>query len=865
LFVGIRLISIIYMRSRSLKLFFLFLGFCATVASAQIQECDSADCQQQRNTGSPLQMDMGNVNLQRPTSVGGDIGEGQQLPQQGQRVVDLPSPTEAPRQENQALTCPGPQCPPLPEEPKTEFQKFVFTTTGEKLAIYGRNLFETSPSTFAPVDKVPVPADYVVGPGDELRVRLWGQVNLNARVSVDRNGQIYLPRVGAVNVTGIRYDELTGYLKNEVGRVFKNFDLNVTMGQLRSIQILVVGQARRPGTYTVSSLSTLVTALFASGGPNSHGSMRHIQLKRQQKVVAEFDLYDLLSSGDKSKDSALLPGDVIYIPAMGKQVAVMGSVNLPGIYEITDNTSIRDQIAISGGLSTTADGTRVIVERIDNRSTRNVEEMKLNDAGLTRKLQDGDMIRIFPISPKIDGSIVLRGSVAVPGRFPWHEGMRVSDLISTKDAIVTREYWMRQTLLSRSEMGWANPQPAKASAGLEGNQQQEQNFDPSLDPGELSRKEPEYGTGSGPAYDPNRQAAQPGQPGAPNQGNGVVAEQGRDDGWSDGRITSDHTRVIRNAAEINWDYAVIQRMNPQDLTSELHPFHLARAIEDPASEDNLELKAGDVITIFSQADLAVPAEKRTRFVWVEGEVKSAGVYRVKSGETLRDLVNRAGGLTSSAYLFGAEFRRLSTRSRQQFELNKFIENMENDLRSKTRLLSASLNPEDRVAGQQEVQAQQQSIARLRQVQPTGRIVLELKPTDSAVTDLPAVAMEDGDRLIIPARPATVGVVGAVYNQNSFLFENNSSVGKYLRYAGGGTRDADKGRAFIVRANGSVLSKQMYSSMWSGGFDGLRLYPGDAIVMPEKLKSSNVLKGLRDWTQVFAQLALGAAVFKTLSP
>jgi polysaccharide biosynthesis/export protein len=863
------------MRSRSLNLVFLFLLFCANAALAQVQECDSPDCLE-RDVRPPSQTDTGNINLQRPTAAQPGLAEGQQqIPQQG---MEFPASTERQKPENQAATCPGPRCPRLPEEPKTEFQKFVFTTTGEKLAVYGRNLFDTAPSTFAPLDKVPVPADYVVGPGDELLVRVWGQVSFNARVSVDRNGQIYLPRVGTVNVTGIRYDQLTGYLKNAVGRVFKNFDLNVTMGQLRSIQILVVGQARRPGTYTVSSLSTLVTALFASGGPNAHGSMRDIQLKRQQKVVGEFDLYDLLGNGDKSKDMALLPGDVIYIPPVGDQVAVMGSVNLPGIYEIIGDTSIRDQIGISGGLSTTADGTRVIVERIDNRTTRNVEEMKLNDDGMAKKLQDGDMIRIFPISPKVDGSVVLRGSVAVPGRFPWHQGMKVSDLIPTKDAIVTREYWMRQTLLSRSDMGWENPEPPKTATSLQTQQQQEQAFDPSLDPGELSSKEPEYGTGSGPAYDPNRQSAQPGQPGQPNQVNqnegnvmdAALAEQARerrakDYGWSDGRITNDRTRVIRNPAEINWDYAVIQRMNPQDLTSELHPFHLAKAIEDHASEDNIELRAGDVITIFSQADLAVAAEKRTKFVWVEGEVKSAGVYRVKSGETLRDLVNRAGGLTPSAYLFGAEFRRISTKNRQQVELNKFVDNMETDLRNKTRLLSASLTPEDRIAGQQEVQAQQQSINRLRQVQPTGRIVLELKPTDDSPSDLPAVALEDGDRLIIPAKPATVGVVGAVYNQNSFLFEDNSSVGKFLRYAGGGTRDADKGRAFIVRANGSVVSKQMYSSVWSGGFDGLKLFPGDAIVMPEKVRASNVLKGLRDWTQVFAQLALGAAALKTLSP
>lgn len=857
------------MRIALLNLFLVILVACSGNVLAQNQPCEGSNCQDTTNR----------INSQSDTQYHDDVETqpgtapppelrpnlNSQPPEQSRRQVLSPRGNEA---YSQGLICPGPNCPRMPPEEKTEFQKFIFTTTGEKLSIYGRNLFDASPSTFAPIDHIPVPADYVVGPGDELLIRAWGQIDVNARVIVDRNGQVYLPRVGTVNVAGVRYDQLTGYLKNAVSRVFKNFDLNVTMGQLRSIQIYVVGQARRPGTYTVSSLSTLVTALFAAGGPNVTGSMRHIQLKRKNEVVAEFDIYDLLAKGDKSKDSALLPGDVIYIPPVGRQIAIMGSVNLPAIYEIDDKTSISDQIAIAGGLSTTADGTRVIVERIQNRSTRNIQEFKLDDAGVTQRLQDGDIVRIFPISPRVEDSVVLRGSVAVPGRFPWHRGMQVSDLIPTKDSIVTRDYWMRQTMLSRSELGWQNPEPRKdqssdqrkvnAEVGdrtsVDSNQQ---NFDPSLDPAAQLKKESVYGTGSGSNYEPARQTS-----GTSAYGTSPKKD---DDGWSDGRITSNPTRVVRNPAEINWDYAVIQRLNREDLSSQLITFHLGKAIEDHSSVDNIELQAGDVITIFSQADLSVPTEKRTKFVWVEGEVKSAGVYRVEPGETLRDVVNRAGGLTRNAYLFGSEFRRVSTRNRQQVELNKFIESMEQDLRGKIRVIGASLNPEDRIAGQQELQAQQQSIERLRQVQPTGRIILELKPTDVSVADLPAVSLEDGDQLIIPAKPATVGVVGAVYSPNSFLYEQRGTVSKYLTYAGGGTRDADKGRAFIVRANGSVLSKQMYSSWWSGGFDSMLLYPGDAIVMPERIKNSNVLRGLRDWTQVFAQLALGAAALKTLAP
>ena len=221
----------------------------------------------------------------------------------------------------------------LPLDSPTEFQQMVANSIGKMLPIYGVNLFRNPPSTFAPLNMVPVTPDYVIGPGDELLIQVWGQVTLNSRYTVDRSGSIYIPQVGAVHVAGLSFAQMHDFLRAQMARVFRNFDLNVNMGQLRSIQVFVVGQARRPGSYTISSLSTLTNALFATGGPAPQGSMRHIQLKRAGNVVVDFDLYDLLLHGDKSKDEQLLPGDVIYIPPVGPQVAVAGSVNAPAIYE----------------------------------------------------------------------------------------------------------------------------------------------------------------------------------------------------------------------------------------------------------------------------------------------------------------------------------------------------------------------------------------------------------------------------------------------------------------------------------------------------------------------------------------------------
>lgn len=699
---------------------------------------------------------------------------------------------------------PGPQA-----EEETEFQKYVYSSTGIHLPIYGSALFQNVPSTFAPLDQIAVPAGYTIGPGDELLIHAWGQIDLNARLVVDRNGQIYLPKVGAIDVAGVRFDQLNGSLTTSISRVFKNFELNVNLGQLRSMQIFVVGQACRPGTYTVSSLSTLVNALFASGGPAAYGSMRHIQLKRQDGIVSEFDFYDLLVKGDKSKDVALLPGDVIYIPPVGRLVAVTGSVNFPAIYEIREGSSVGEQISVAGGLSATADGTRAILERIDERSSRRVEEFALDSDGLSRGLQGGDVLRIFAVSPRFENAVTLRGNVARPGRYPWRAGMRIRDLIPEREALITREYWIRQNSLAPATMGWTGGSVKGRAA-------------------ELDRAAAEKTDVTGPSSS------------APEQ-------------------------VGRNSAEINWDYAMVQRLDAGDLSSRLLPFNLGRAIADAAATDNLPLEAGDVVTIFSQKDLAVPFDKRTKVVWIEGEVNAPGAYRASQGETLRDLVARAGGLTARAYLFASDFRRESTRAGQQKQMDKMADEMDAEIRSRAATFATKVSDEERMAAQEQVAAQRSLLERLRQTPATGRIVLELQPSDAQESALPTLALEDGDRLLIPGRPDTVEVVGNVYNQNSFIFKSGRSVRDYLDEAGGGTRNADPARLFVIRADGSVLSKQMHRGLWAGGFESLKLLPGDAVVMPQRIRSGSVLRGLRDWSQVFSQFALGAAAIRVISP
>jgi protein involved in polysaccharide export with SLBB domain len=679
---------------------------------------------------------------------------------------------------------------------ESEFEKLVRESVGHPLTVFGQDMFRDVPSTFAPVDRIPVTADYVIGPGDELLLRVWGSVDIDLQLLVDRNGQVHIPKVGTLNVAGLRYEQLPGYMRSCVGRIFREFDLTVTLGELRSIQVFVVGYANRPGSYTVSSLSTLVNAVFAAGGTSPTGSMRSIQLRRGGRTVAEFDLYDLLLLGDKSKDVPLLPGDVIFIPPVGTIVAIDGSVQAPGIYEMKSTSTLADIVQVAGGLSPAAATKRVSIERFRGGHGRLIVEAQLDGEGLRKQLANGDVIRIEAVPPKFEETITLRGNVVTPGRYAFRSGMKVRDLIGSREFLITREYWSTQNRLTTPEA-------------------------PSGDGDEKSSTK---GDGSTRA----------------SQGEAQLRNE-----------------VQRNGSDINWAYALVQRIQP-DLSTQLLPFNLGRALDQSDSADNLELRSGDVITIFSQTDVAVPANLQSRYVRLEGEINAAGVYRVETGESLREILRRAGGLTQDAYLFAAQFTRESVKSEQTERYKRYLDDLEQELARHA--AEPARDKQDAEEKQLEIDRQKRLVQELRKVQPTGRIVLGLKPGDRELADLPELEMEDGDRFFIPRQPATVNVMGAVYNENAFLFAKGLSVKSYLQRAGGGTREADEKNTFVLRADGSLVAHRT----WTGNKTGLRdVLPGDTIVVPLHMERTSFMRNLRDWSQVLSQFALGAAAIRVL--
>lgn len=756
------------------------------------------------------------------------------------------------RRTGQAQEAPGRGTQPGSDENKTpsEFQKFVADNVGKMLPIYGSEFFVNTPSTFAPLTNAPVPSDYLLGPGDELMVRGWGTVDIDFRAAIDRNGTINIPTIGSISLAGIKAGEAEQVVRAAVGRLYKGVTLNVTFGQLRSITVYVVGQAQQPGTYTVSSLSTLVTALFASGGPNANGSMRHVQVKRGGKVAADLDLYSFIAKGDKSGDIKLQDGDTIYIPPAGGFVALVGKVNTPAVYELNSaSDSVQSVLDVAGGLPVVADPRRVFLERIDPSTNhpRTVSEFALDADGLRRSLKNGDVLKIASITPDFANAVILRGNVDQPVRAQFNAGMRISDLIPSREYLITRSSTRRQN--------------DAVYTGSEKRNTERNASDP------RGARDSLYGSDSFDAVGSR----------SPSDSRDMRSVRGSEN-MRDARDSNDGERP--NLAEqigglideINWDYAVVERVNRSDLSVKLIPFNLGNVFTDPNGPDNIQLRPGDTVTVFSQKDVAVPMDKRRVFVRVEGEVKVPGVYQMTAGDTLQTLLAKAGGPTSNAYLFGTGFYRETTRREQAANLEKAANRLENQLRSEQANTVANARQQNGtdaqvVTAQRQAQLElaRETILRFRQMKPTGRIAFALSPEERSFARLPQIKLENGDRLVIPARPAFVNVFGAVNAESSPLWRPRSRVKDYLDMAGVNA-EADVEHAFIMRVDGTVVSSDT-RGWFSGGIGGVEVMPGDSIVVPEKLDKESAwtkfTQGTREWAQIFANFGLGAAAVKTL--
>ncbi len=801
------------------------------------------------------------------------------------------------------------------------FQKFVLETSGQQLPLYGQSFFDNvqqsqrqqqlqnaqapqnpaaagGSNPFAPIDSAPVSPDYPLGAGDQLVVRGWGSVDIDARVVIDRNGMVSIPRVGSVPLAGVKAGQAEGVLRNAIGKYYKDFQLSVTLGQLRSITVYVVGQARRPGSYNLSNVSTLASGLFASGGPNANGSMRKVQLKRAGQVVTEFDLYEFLSQGTNAKDAKLVDGDVIFIPPAVGHIALVGKVNTPAVYELKSEGETLDQLfAVAGGLPITADPRRASLERLtpSQSQPRSVQDFALDAKGLKTPLKNGDLLTVQSISPELGNAVTLRGNVAQPIRLAWREGIRVRDLIPNRETLISRDSVRRQNEVLFDAAQRERTQRDREMVADDLLDDKEVNDRLLKDPRYASRFVPGLAT-TGKATAIATAQPTPGMPGAginlPSGNVNVNQQQALPDindleSYRDRRQTrlfsqqapiqvKDRNEVPSVAElignlydEINWDYAVIERINRKDLSVSLHTFNLARVLNDAKDPDNHLLQPGDVVTVFSATDMRVPIAKRRIMVRVEGEVMQPGVYQAKPGETLATVLQRAGGLTHDAYLYGSALYREDVRKSQIENLQKLMRRLESESSAQIAQLSQSMGAssdanlaQTRMLAAQ--QAQRQALERIRSVRPEGRIAMGLEPAlFNYLNKLPDIRLQNGDRFVVPSRPDFVYVYGAVNTESALIYKDGQTVKDYLG-AAGMSLAADKDAVIVVRADGSALTS---NGSWFGSINSVKLMPGDAIVVPDKVNMeaswSAFIRNTKDFSQIFYQLGLGAAGLKAL--
>ncbi len=722
-----------------------------------------------------------------------------------------------------------------------------------ELRPFGYDLFRMVPTTFAPSTDIPVPVDYVIGPGDNLDVQLIGESGGRFLLTVGRDGAVDFPEIGPIAVAGMRFAAAKTMLEQRVAEQLIGMRASVSMGELRSIQIFVLGEAERPGSYTVGGLSTMTNALFASGGVKAIGSLRNIELKRDGKLVRRLDLYDLLLKGDTSNDSRLLPGDVIFIPPVGATVAISGEIQRPAIYEVPEGATASELLQLSGGLTPAADPRTGRLERIDERRNRMVVDIDLTSPqGRGTKLQTGDVIRIQGIRDSVEGAVSLDGHVHRVGSVQFRQGMRLTDLIGSLDelkpqadlhyALIRRETGpaRRVSVLSADlAAAFADPR-SPANVALESRDHvfvfdlagsRDRITVPIID--ELDRQsdrdEPRQVVGvGGHVKVPGQYPLEPGM---------KISDLLRAGGSLDQAAYGGSAELTR--------YQIIGGERRQ---TELIEIDLGRVKSGDAAAD-VALLPFDYLMIRE-----VPEWGEQETVTIAGEVRFPGTYPIKRGESLRSVIQRAGGLTSLAFAEGSVFTREDLQKREQHQLEVLADRLQRDIAS---LSLQQSQTSDSGNAAQAMAAGRQLLSDLRATQAVGRLVIRLDAVMAAAQGSEAdIVLRNGDRLVIPRLTQEVTVIGEVQSPTSHLFQTGLSRNDYIARSGGTTQRADKKRVFVIRANGEVAPAS--TAGWFNRSGNLDIRPGDTVVVPYDAEQVRPLTMWTSITQILYNIAVAVA-------
>lgn len=728
---------------------------------------------------------------------------------------------------------------------------------------YGYELFEGAPSTFAPVTEIPMPPDYTIAPGDVINLQLYGKKNGQFELPVKRNGNIDLPEIGPRNVAGLTFRELQSNLKNLITERYIGVHASVSMGELRSMRIFVLGEARTPGAYTVSSLSTITNALFVSGGVKESGSLRNIQHKRDGEVVGELDLYDLLLNGNTEDDHRLKPGDVIFIPPVGPRVGISGEVYRPALYELDGEASVQEAIKLAGGLTPQAYPQITRIERTNDNFLRVITEANLTTTqGKQKQVKPGDRIEVASISDITGQYVEVKGAATRTGRFAWVPGMRISSLITSLESSLMPVADQRYAAVVRTDpktdrisvINVRLRQAIKNAGGEEDIQLQER--DQLLifsDAGKVKGGEEGRNYTREDLFAPvlRRLRSQAG-PDSPQQTvtiSGPVRYPGkypmpashsvRDAIWVAGGL--EDAASLHTAEVARYETPEQGSTDTRIIDVDLKPIMKGEASFQLQSRDRLLVKR-------------IPDYARTRTITLKGEVQYPGDYTFRKGENLRSVLKRAGGLTSDAFPTGAVFTRESLKQREAERLR------EAEKRLKDNLLGKQLEGEEFGQSQRKNQGTvRELLDEVQESKPVGRMVIDLKAAMKGELHEP-IRLQDGDALTVPERPQSVSVFGEVQFPTSHLHKPGLTAQDYIERSGGPNAQADEGRMYVIRADGSVVLPN--DSHWFGGTD-TRMRPGDTVVMPLDVDRISQFELWTDVSQIIYQMSLGAAAVGNL--
>ncbi len=780
-----------------------------------------------------------------------------------------------------------------------------------ELQPFGYNVFAGEPILDAPVTDMPVADDYVIGPGDEIHVQLYGKENAVYDLRVGREGFIDFPSLGPISASGLTFQQFRSDLETRIKEQMIGVNSFISFGSMRAMQVFVMGDAYRPGAYNVSGMATVTQVLQAAGGIDTVGSLRKIQVKRAGQKVIDVDLYKMLVWGDTSQDIRLQAGDTVFVPAKGSEVSISGLVKRPAIYELRNSAPLADVLALAGGVKASA-LQEVSVERHTDTGLKVFNLTLANGHDRQFSIRDGDKISVKPSSTEYSQAIVVKGAVVRDGVYSYTPGTRISnllksvqrDLLSATDlsyALVVREVDSQRNIsVIQFNLGKALQQPgSKDDVVLQARDQvlvfrndatdrlretaatstrvkdlktktreldnaammrtdvstgadvktDELNNDSQIKLSSLSDK-----TATDAVVADSRQAlltpvierlkAQStlGQPVKIMEVRGEVKYPGLYPLTDNSRMSD----AILAAGGFNEQANVVElsRVNERgdSILVQNERFSLDTA-NSPYGSPLLQSK--DNINV-----LPHPQWREEATVQVFGEVKFPGTYTVRRGESLHDLIERVGGITTYANPNGAIFARKALRKQEEERLVMLRDELRQEISTMT------LRRQSTIANYSSSPAEAMSVVnQLENSKAIGRMTIDM-PALLAGEKQSDVLLEDGDKLYIPTMQNVVSIAGMVQFPSSHIYKEETSINEYISLAGGTKKQADTDRVYVIKANGSVM---LPNDSWFGGRKSLE--PGDTIIVPVDSDYLDNLSIMSSATQIMYQLGVAWSAIK----